>query len=105
VATILHTTLNKSIDVSFFSAISPIQRDSFNICYTLLKILDSGGTSMAKSLDIGSGFTSNMLLNEQKGIIKEILDSSISTPSFSLWKAFPSSAFETSHINSLISDQ
>jgi hypothetical protein len=105
VATILQETLNKSIDVSFYSSISPIQRDSFNICYTLLKILGSGGTSLSKTLDIGSGFNSNMLLNERRGIIKEILDNSISPSTSSLWKTFPAEAFETSYIDSLISDQ
>lgn len=105
VATILFKSLNNSVDVSNGSVLSPVQYDSYNVVHSLIKILETGGSFSQRPLDLGSGFTSNMLLNEKKSVIKDILDSSISIPEFDLWKTFPSEAFEISYLESLISDQ
>lgn len=106
VTSILYSLLVNNERIVEQQVLSPLKRDSFNIIYTLTKMMESAGTQPTRLLDSGAGF-SNLLLSgtQTSNEIKDLLDASISMNSVDLWSTFSSSAFELGGLDSLISDE
>lgn len=106
VTSILYSLLVNNERIVEQQVLSPLKRDSFNIIYTLTKMMESAGTQPTRLLDTGAGF-SNLILSgtNNSNVIKELLDSSISMNGVDLWSTFSSSAFELGNLDSLISDE
>jgi hypothetical protein len=106
VASILYASLNKGSHVDKHAALSPLQRDSFNIIYTLTKMLTSGGTQNSRVLDAGAGFSSRMFTStDQDSYIQDLLNASISMNGLDLWTTLSPTMFEMGSLDSLISDE
>jgi len=105
VASILYSIFDVDTKISNYGVIDSMRKDSFNIIYFLLNLLEHGGTRKPRELDTGSGMTANKLLNGDRSFIKDLLDESINITDADGVNLFPSKMFETSYLDEMISDQ
>jgi hypothetical protein len=105
---ILYSCLSRKEKLENLPMDLPIQRDSINIIYTIIKMMESAGFNgniNSRPLDTGSGLTGNVLMNANSDYFKNLLDESIGSKNNPFFDCYPSMGFELGPMDSLLSYQ